>query len=242
MQSMHSLNSIQKRTLIPSASCRSCDRPWGAWRRPRLRCTNTQHWSIFSTSADLRPRCKVTAQQRQLLSFYCKSAQKGCASASDSHPDHRRLLSWARLCGLFSRLFHYSFKNTQSAMEMFRLFIYFCLTQVQEWGNRVCCGLSDRVCVCLCVCVWFPEGGWARGWAGLRFWASALNTADQWITRAKAAVKVQPVTGRAVDPSSPSFCRRTTSRLSAAARSDASVWETAAAASSTPPRWDIKCF
>lgn len=62
----------------------------------------------------------------------------------------------------------------------------------------VCCGLSDRVRVC--ACVRFQNR--ARRWAGL--WASALNTADQWITRAKAADKVQPVTDRTVDPSSPS--------------------------------------
>lgn len=227
-----------------SCDCRPC--PWGARRRSWLRCSKTQHCgSLFSTSANLRRQCKVPQRQRQLFSFYCKSAHEGRASVSGgSHPHSHRLVFWAMPLACFHIYFtiHIIRHKSQWKCSISLLLFFLIRTQAQQWGNSVCCGLSDRVCVCLCACACFQSGAERAGGRGFAFWASALNTADQWITRAKAAEKVPPVSDRSVDPPSPSFLTSgsdKTGRVSAAARSDASVWESAAAASLTPPRWDI---
>lgn len=160
--------------------------------------SKTPRWTIFSTSANLHPQCRVTAQQQQLFSFDCKSAQKRVRRLRKRRqpPGYQRLFVWgAHQSGIFNIYF-------TSCIIINDHNLLFEMTQVQEWGNRVCCSLSDRVCVCVFRFQNRAESAGGRGFAAR---ASALNTADQWITRVKTAKKVQPVTGRTVDPSARSY-------------------------------------
>ena len=114
------------------------------------------------------------------------------------------------------------------------MFIYFFLSETSP-GVRKWCVLR-LVIRGVCVCVCFQKRAERAGGRGFALCASVLNTADPWITRAKAAEETQPVSDRTVDPS-PRTCLTSVSETGA--RSDArSVW--LIAASWTRPRWDIK--
>lgn len=64
-------------------------------------------WTIFSTSANLHPQCRVTARQQQLFSFDCKSAQKRvCLRQRKQPPGYQRLFVWgAHQSGFFNIYF-----------------------------------------------------------------------------------------------------------------------------------------
>lgn len=103
--------------------------------------------------------------------------------------------------------------------------------------RKSCVAACQTGCVCVCVCAVPEQSAQVGG-------ALSVGVKHSWSMNHEGESSRQGATCYWSDCWSiltflPHVCQRKTSRISAAARADASVWENAAAGSLTPPRWDI---
>lgn len=215
-----------------TTSCmRSCNlrpRPWSARTRARGR-NNTPQGGVFFT---LPPACVVSA--KQLFSFYCKSARAGRASTDQQAPpdDHELLVLVLMLTWPIAII-------TYITEERVRFLILFIRPspKVRKW--RVCVRVSrtersgrgfpapQR-----------PIGRLGRGWNS---WSMSQEdrSSREGATCCWAGLPIRTRSSSS-RPTLTSVCTEPPSPLSAAAPTDASVPESAAAASVTTDRWEVR--
>lgn len=168
----HSSSRWLNRPSQTTTSClRSCNlrpRPWSARRRAR-----PQQHSTGGYFLTLPPTCVVSA--KQLFSFYCKSAHKGCASID------QRGLSGLRAAHTDAELTKHNNHIYHTGKDPIHDFIYPIGAKVRKW--RVCVRVSRTK----------RSGRGCSAPSDQSEGSGVGETADQWVRRAEAAEKVRPV-------------------------------------------------